>query len=124
MLKRFVILNSEMVELVKVKKVENSIRTNLQLELTEGQRRYYLKEQLDAIKRELGEEDGIEHEAIEQMKKIEEANLPEHVYEVAIEELKRLSMIPPASSEYNVVRTYLDWLVNIPWTKKSVDSLI
>jgi ATP-dependent Lon protease len=122
-LKRFVILNSEMVELVKVKKVENSIRTNLQLELTEGQRRYYLKEQLDAIKRELGEEDGIEHEAIEQMKKIEEANLPEHVYEVAIEELKRLSMIPPASSEYNVVRTYLDWLVNIPWTKKSVDRL-
>ncbi|HPY96648.1 MAG TPA: endopeptidase La [Candidatus Cloacimonadota bacterium] len=123
LVERFTILNQEMAELVKIKKVENTIRNKLQLEMTEDQRRYYLKEQLEAIRRELGEADESSIEAEDQRKKVEDANLPPYVYEVAMEELKRLSMIPPASSEYNVVRTYLDWLINIPWTKHSEDRL-
>ncbi|HOE91815.1 MAG TPA: endopeptidase La, partial [Candidatus Cloacimonadota bacterium] len=123
LVERYTILNQEMAELVKIKKVENTIRNKLQLEMTEDQRRYYLKEQLEAIRRELGEADESSIEAEDQRKKVEDANLPPYVYEVAMEELKRLSMIPPASSEYNVVRTYLDWLINIPWTKHSKDRL-
>ncbi|HPM01661.1 MAG TPA: LON peptidase substrate-binding domain-containing protein, partial [Candidatus Cloacimonadota bacterium] len=123
LLKRYELLNKELAELVKVRKIENSIRNNLQLEMNEDQRKFYLREQLEAIKKELGESDESEHEVENWKKKVSEANLPPHVYEVAMEELSRLNLMPPASSEYNVIRTYLDWLVSIPWTKKSEDRL-
>lgn len=123
LLRRYELLNKELAELLKVKKIENSIRNNLQLEINEDQRKYYLREQLEIIKKELGEMDEIDLEVNNWSKKINEADLPKHVLAVAKEELNRLSITPPASSEYNVIRTYLDWLVQIPWNKKSEDRL-
>lgn len=121
--KRFELLNKEMAEIVKVKKIENSIRNNLQLEINEDQRKFYLREQLELIKKELGESDEMDHEVDKWKKQIAEANLPEHVLSAATEELGRLALMPPSSSEFNVIRTYLDWIVQIPWSKRSEDRL-
>jgi len=120
---RYEILNKEMAEIVKVKKIENSIRSNLQLEINEDQRKFYLREQLELIKKELGETDEVDQEINKWKKLIAESNLPEHALIAAKEELERLALMPPASSEYNVIRTYLDWIVQIPWSKKSEDRL-
>jgi len=121
--KRFDKLNKHLAELIKQIKLESSIRNNIQLEIDEDQKKYYLREQLDAIKRELGELDEIDQEIQNWLKKISSAKLPDYVHEAAKEELSRISMMPPGSSEYAVIRTYLDWLVQVPWKKYTEDRL-
>lgn len=121
--RRFEKLNKYLAELIRQMKLENSIRSNIQLEMDEDQRRYYLREQMEAIKRELGEYDEVHHEIDKWKKAIIEANLPESVLTVANEELGRLALMQPASSEYSVIRNYLEWLVILPWQKKSKDNL-
>lgn len=121
--KRFMYLNNCLAELIKQMRVENHIRNNIQLEMSEDQRKYYLREQMDAIRRELGETDEVSREIQKWRELIEEKQLPEYVREVALEELERLSTMQPAASEYAVLRNYLDWLVNIPWTTMSKDRL-
>lgn len=121
--KRYKYLNNSLAELIKQMRLENHIRSNIQLEMSEDQRRYYLREQLDAIRRELGENDEVSKEMLKWRTLIEKNNLPENVKEVALEELERLSVMQPAASEYGVIRNYLDWIVNLPWTKYSKDRL-
>ncbi len=118
---RYERLNKSLAELIKQMKLENTIRSNIQLEMDEDQRRYYLKEQLSAIKKELGEDGEVNPEIDNWTSKIAEADLPEYVEKEAFEELERLAMMSPVSAEYNVIRNYLDWLVNLPWRKYSKD---
>ncbi|MDY0151738.1 MAG: endopeptidase La, partial [Candidatus Cloacimonas sp.] len=120
---RYRYLNNCLAELIRQMRVENHIRSNIQLEMNEDQRRYYLREQLDAIRRELGETDEVSKEILKWRVLIEKNKLPDHVKEVAYEELERLSTMQPAASEYGVIRNYLDWLVNLPWTVYSKDRL-
>ncbi len=120
---RFRYLNECLAELIKQMRLENDIRSHIQLEMSEDQRRYYLREQMDAIRRELGETDEVSKEILKWRMAIEKNNLPEHVKEVAYEELERLASMQPAASEYGVIRSYLDWIVNLPWRKHSKDNL-
>ncbi len=120
---RYKYLNNCLAELIRQMRVENHIRSNIQLEMNEDQRRYYLREQLDAIRRELGETDEVSKEILKWRELIDKNKLPEHVREVAFEELERLSSMQPAASEYGVIRNYLDWIVNLPWRVYSNDRL-
>lgn len=120
---RFRFLNNCLAELIRQMRVENHIRSNLQLEMNEDQRRYYLREQMDAIRRELGETDEVSKEMMKWRELIEKNKLPDYVKEVAYEELERLSTMQPAASEYGVIRNYLDWIVNLPWQTYSKDRL-
>lgn len=120
---RYRYLNNCLAELIRQMRVENHIRSNIQLEMNEDQRRYYLREQLDAIRRELGETDEVSKEILKWRELIEKNKLPEHVKEVAYEELERLSTMQPAASEYGVIRNYLEWIVNLPWQTYSKDRL-
>ena len=121
--KRYKHLNNCLAEMIKQMRVENHIRSNIQLEMSEDQRRYYLREQLDAIRKELGESDEVSKEILKWKELIDAKELPDYVEEVALEELERLSTMQPAASEYAVIRNYLDWIVNLPWHNYSEDRL-
>ena len=109
---------------LQILELGSKIQSQVQGEISKSQREYYLREQLKAIKRELGEdEDERSAEIKELRKRIEEANLPEEVQKVAEKELDRLSRIPPAAAEYTVSRTYLDWLLDLPWSVSTEDNL-
>ena len=98
------------------------IQTEVQDEISKSQREYYLREQLKAIRRELGEEDeSAEISDLEE--KIENAKMTEEASKVARKEIDRLSKIPPQSPEYSVSRTYLDWLLDLPWSKTTKDRV-
>ncbi len=99
------------------------IRSQVKNELDKGQREYYLREQMKAIQKELGESDDHGREIEELKKKIVEAKMPENIETVAMKELERLAKIPPQAAEYIVSRTYIDWLINIPWTRSTADNL-
>ena len=120
---RFKYLNNCLAELIRQMRLENHIRSNIQLEMNEDQRRYYLREQMEAIRRELGETDEVSKEIYRWQELIEKNDLPDYVREVAKDELDRLSVMQPASSEYGVIRNYLEWIVSLPWQKYSKDRL-
>ncbi len=99
------------------------IRSQVKSELDKGQREFYLREQLKAIQKELGEGDEHTREMEELRKKITEAKMSEETEKVALKELDRLSKIPPQAAEYTVARTYIDWLTLLPWSKSTKDNL-
>jgi ATP-dependent Lon protease len=101
------------------KKIQNEARE----EIEKVQREYYLREQLKAIQKELGEADEQAVEVEEFRKKIEKAKMPEEAEKQAYRELERLSRLPTAAAEYSVIRTYLDWLVSLPWSIITPDNL-
>ncbi len=99
------------------------IRSDVKTEFGKNQREYFLREQLKAIKKELGERDERTVEIEEFKKKIKIAGLPKEAKEVAEKEINRLEHIPPAAAEYTVCRTYLDYLTSLPWNKEVKDNL-
>lgn len=109
---------------LQILELGSKIQSEVQGEISKNQREYYLREQMKAIKRELGEdEDERTTEINELRQKLEEAKLPEEARKVAEKELDRLARIPPAAAEYTVSRTYLDWLIELPWSKETEDNL-
>ncbi len=109
---------------LQILELGSKIQNEVQGEISKNQREYYLREQLKAIKRELGEdEDERTSEINELRQRLDEAKLPEEAKKVADKELDRLSKIPPAAAEYTVSRTYLDWLIELPWSKRTEDNL-
>jgi ATP-dependent Lon protease len=108
---------------LEVVRLGTQIQSQVQSEIDKGQREYLLREQLKAIQAELGEEDEQQAEINELRERIEEAELPEHARKAADRELSRLERLPPAAAEHGVIRGYLEWLVDLPWSKRSDDNL-
>ncbi|MDR7418329.1 MAG: endopeptidase La [Armatimonadota bacterium] len=108
---------------VNLLELERKIQSRVRKQMEKSQREYFLKEQIKAIQQELGETDERQSEVAEYRKKIEAANLPEHVKTKALEELGRLEKMPPMVAEAVVVRTYLDWILAVPWTVRTEDRL-
>ena len=106
-----------------VLKLGEELRNKIKNEMEKAQREYLLREQLKAIKKELGEEDEREAEFKELSERIEKAGMPDEVKKVALKELDRMKMMPPQAAEYTVIRTYLDWLIELPWSKETEDNL-
>ena len=99
--------------------VEKRIRGRVKKQMEKSQREYYLNEQMKAIQKEMGEMDDVPNEAEELKTRIDDAGMPKEAKEKALSELNKLKQMSPMSSEASVVRTYLDWMVNIPWKKRS-----
>jgi len=108
---------------VQVLELGNKIQSQVKEDMDKTQREYYLREQLKAIKKELGELDEHSAEIKELKERIAKAKMPPEALKSSEKELDRLSKIPPASAEYTVARTYLDWLVELPWSKSTKDNL-
>ncbi|NQY03916.1 MAG: endopeptidase La [Halieaceae bacterium] len=99
--------------------VEKRIRGRVKKQMEKSQREYYLNEQMKAIQKELGEMDEAPNELEELQAKIDEAKMPEEAKEKALGELNKLKMMSPMSAEASVVRSYIDWMVSVPWSKRS-----
>jgi ATP-dependent Lon protease len=108
---------------MEVLELGNKIQTRVKDDIDKSQREYYLRQQLKAIKQELGESDENTVETDEYRKKIEEKNLPEEAKKEAFRELERLSRMHPSSAEYTVSSTYLDWMTALPWNDSTKDNL-
>jgi ATP-dependent Lon protease len=102
--------------------VDRRIQTRVKKQMEKAQKEYYLNEKMKAIQKELGRKDEKGSETDELKKKIEKARMPKEVEEKALQELKRLEAMPPMSAESTVSRNYLDWLIAVPWHKKSKES--
>jgi ATP-dependent Lon protease len=119
-LRKLVAILAREVEVLEIgQKIQNEARS----EIEKVQREYFLREQMKAIQRELGEEDEQTVEVEEFRQKIEAAGMPEEAEKTARRELDRLARLPTAAAEYGVIRTYLDWLVSLPWSVISQDNL-
>jgi ATP-dependent Lon protease len=121
--KRLRLLSEILARELELVEIGSRIQSQVQSEMDRGQREYFLRQQLRAIQEELGEVDEQEAEAQELRKLLEEANLPEHVWKVAERELGRFERLPPQSAEHGVIRTYLEWLATLPWSKSTEDNL-
>jgi len=108
-------LNAHMSRELEVLELGKKIQTNVQEEVSKSQREYFLREQLKAIQKELGESTEQEAEISEYRRKLDEAKLPEEADKEARRELDRLSKLPPAAAEYGVIKTYIEWLTSLPW---------
>ncbi|HEV2495362.1 MAG TPA: endopeptidase La [Terriglobia bacterium] len=111
-------LNRQLAREVELQQLRSKIQSDVQDQVTQNQREYYLREQMKAIQKELGEADE-QQETEELRKKIEAAGMPEEARKEALRELARLAKMSPAAADYHVTRTYLDWLVVLPWNKVS-----
>ncbi len=108
---------------LEVIQLGSQIQSEVQESIDKGQREFFLREQMKAIQAELGEADEQQAEIDELRERIEAAELPEHALKSAERELGRLEKLPPAAAEYGVIRTYLEWLVELPWNEQTEDDL-
>jgi ATP-dependent Lon protease len=108
---------------VEMSELGSKIQSQVASEIDKGQREFFLRQQLKAIQEELGEGDEHQAEVHELREQIEEKNLPEHAHKAAVRELSRLEKLPPAAGEYGVIRTYLDWIISLPWSVTTEDNL-
>jgi ATP-dependent Lon protease len=116
-------LNRLLIKELEVLELGSKIQSQVQSEVGKNQREYFLREQLKAIQKELGEGDDQAKEIDELRDKIDACGMPEPVKKEAMRELDRLSKMPVAAAEYTVSRTYLDWLIALPWAKRTEDSI-
>ncbi|MCK5507426.1 MAG: endopeptidase La [Desulfobacterales bacterium] len=108
---------------VEILELGNKIQSQVKGDMDKKQREYYLRQQMEAIKEELGEKDATSIEIEEYKTKIKEKNLPEEALKEAEREIGRLSRMHPSSSEYTVASTYIDWLTSLPWNESTEDNL-
>ena len=117
--KRLETLVRELSKEIEVLELRNKIQEQVQEQVSQSQREYLLREQMKAIQKELGESDDSQTEIEELRKKIEESGMSAEARKESDRELKRLQKMTPASAEYMVSRTYLEWMTSLPWTKSS-----
>ncbi len=108
---------------VDVLELEDEIHSRAQSEVDRSQREFYLREQMRAIQTELGESDPWSRELIELRSRVEGVSLPEEVMLRALKEIDRLTQMPPMSPEVGIIRTYIDWILDLPWTNATDDNL-
>ncbi len=116
-------LNEILSNEIEIQEIEQKINLRVRKQMEQTQKEYYLREQMKAIQNELGEKDERAAEAEEYRGKIAEVNLPEEVENKAFKEVNRLEKMPPAAAEAIVIRTYLDWLLELPWLDETEDRL-
>lgn len=104
-------------------RISNEIEEKVKSQVDKTQKEYFLREQLKAIKKELGESEEYGEEVKEYREKIKNRNLPQYVLDKFNEELKRLAKMPPMAMEASVIRTYLDWILDLPWDKETKDEI-
>jgi ATP-dependent Lon protease len=116
---RLELLNQHLAKEIEVQQLRTKIQTEVQDQVQQSQRDYYLREQLKAIQKELGEQDEGQREIEDLRQKIEAAGMPEEVKKEALKELARLARMSPMAPDYSLTRTYIDWLAVLPWAKSS-----
>jgi endopeptidase La len=121
LLKKLQAISTALNREISLLELKGKIESQAQQEMTDAQRQYYLRQQLKAIQQELGEGEG--NELAELRKRVEDAKLPEAIHTVAMREVDRLERMSAASPEYQMLRTYLDWLLDIPWSQTTTDRL-
>ena len=112
-------INQHLAKELEVQQLRNKIQSEVQDRVQQTQREYYLREQMKAIQKELGEQDEGQRDVEELKKKIEEAGMPEEVKKEALKELGRLSRMSPMAADYSLTRNYIEWLAVLPWAKTS-----
>jgi len=112
-------INQHLAKELEVQQLRNKIQSEVQDRVQQTQREYYLREQLKAIQKELGEQDDTTRDVEEFKEKIDQSGMPEDVKKEAMKELNRLSRMSPMAADYSVTRNYLEWLVVLPWIKSS-----
>ncbi len=108
---------------IEILEIKGKIQSDVRTEMDKSQREYFLREQLKAIQRELGEDDPQQAETNELREKVEAADMPDEVRSRALKELDRMARIPSASPEVGVIRTYVDWLIAMPWNVATEDRI-
>lgn len=116
-------LNNLLAAEVDVLELEDEIHTRVQNEVDKSQREYYLREQMKQIQTELGEGDIFTRDAVDLKKRVETATLPDEVRKVALKEVERLNQMPPMAPEVGIIRTYVDWILDLPWNNLTADNL-
>ncbi|HEY6488501.1 MAG: endopeptidase La [Terracidiphilus sp.] len=116
-------LNKHLAKEIEVQQLRNKIQTEVQDQVQQSQRDYYLREQLKAIQKELGEQDEGQREVDDLREKIEAAGMPEDVKKEAMKELTRLGRMSPMAADYGLTRNYIEWLAVLPWSKSSGEKI-
>jgi ATP-dependent Lon protease len=116
---RLELLNKLLVKEIEVQQLRTKIQTEVQDQVQQSQRDYYLREQLKAIQKELGEQDDGQRDVEDLRQKIEAAGMPEDVKKEALKELARLQRMSPMAADYGLTRNYIEWLAVLPWNKSS-----
>ncbi|MBK7449709.1 MAG: endopeptidase La [Anaerolineales bacterium] len=116
-------LNNLLAAEVDVLELEDEIHTRVQNEVDKSQREYYLREQMKQIQTELGEGDIFTRDSVDLKKRVETATLPDEVRKVAMKEVERLNQMPPMAPEVGIIRTYIDWILDLPWANSTADNL-
>ena len=116
-------LNSHLAKEIEVQQLRNKIQNEVQDAVQQSQRDYYLREQMKAIQKELGDTDETQKDVQELKEKIEAAGMPEEVKKDALKELNRLSRMNPAAADYSLTRNYVEWLAVLPWSKHSAGEV-
>jgi ATP-dependent Lon protease len=120
---RLELINTHLAKEIEVQQLRAKIQNEVQDQVQQSQRDYYLREQMKAIQKELGEQDEGQREVEDLRKKIDEAGMPEEVKKEALKELSRLSRMSPMAADYSLTRNYIEWLAVLPWAKSSGSTI-